>query len=168
MNSGKTGKRDFIFGLSALALGLAGGLAQAQPGGERPPGGRPGGPGNGRPGGDRPGHGPGHGQVDGPGHAPGDGPNRPPSHNGRPPSPPQHGGGRPPPRPQGPGGGPDHNFYRGGRLPPYYRTRHYVVNDWRVHHLRQPPRGYYWVQTGGDYLLVAIATGIIAEVLLNP
>ncbi|MES1163856.1 MAG: RcnB family protein, partial [Rhizobacter sp.] len=28
-------------------------------------------------------------------------------------------------------------------------------------------RGYHWVQTGGDYVLVAIATGIIASILLN-
>mgnify|MGYP003520550862 CR=1 FL=1 len=31
----------------------------------------------------------------------------------------------------------------------------------------QPPRGYHWVQTGGDYVLVAIATGIILQLILN-
>jgi Ni/Co efflux regulator RcnB len=67
----------------------------------------------------------------------------------------------------GPGAGPEHSFYRGGRLPGDYRSRQYVVDDWRAHHLRQPPRGYHWVQTGGDYVLVAIATGIIADILLN-
>lgn len=65
------------------------------------------------------------------------------------------------------GAGPEHDFYRGGRLPPQYRSRQYVVNDWRGHGLRSPPRGYQWVQTGGDYVLVAIATGIILELLLN-
>ncbi len=65
------------------------------------------------------------------------------------------------------GAGPDHNFYRGGRLSPEYRNRQYVVDDWRDHHLSAPPRGYHWVQTGGDYVLVAIATGIIAQVLLG-
>jgi Ni/Co efflux regulator RcnB len=30
-----------------------------------------------------------------------------------------------------------------------------------------PPRGYHWVQTGADYVLVAVATGIIANVLLG-
>ncbi|MEO8523182.1 MAG: RcnB family protein [Caldimonas sp.] len=65
------------------------------------------------------------------------------------------------------GAGPDHNFYRGGRLPPQYRSRQYVVDDWRGHHLNAPPRGYHWVQTGGDYVLVAVATGIIASILLN-
>jgi Ni/Co efflux regulator RcnB len=67
----------------------------------------------------------------------------------------------------GPGAGPDHNFRRGGRLPVEYRNRQYVVDDWRGHHLRQPPRGYHWVQTGGDYVLAAIATGVIADILLN-
>ncbi len=65
------------------------------------------------------------------------------------------------------GAGPDHQFYRGGRLPVQYRTHQYVVDDWRGHHLTAPPRGYHWVQTGGDYVLVAIATGIILQLLLN-
>jgi Ni/Co efflux regulator RcnB len=67
----------------------------------------------------------------------------------------------------GRGAGPEHNFYRGGRLPAQYRSRQYVVDDWRGHHLSAPPRGYQWVQTGADYVLVAIATGIIAQLLLN-
>jgi Ni/Co efflux regulator RcnB len=62
---------------------------------------------------------------------------------------------------------PDRGWRRGDRLPYAYRHRNYVVDDWRGHHLRQPPRGYEWVQDGGDYLLVAIATGVIAEILLN-
>ena len=68
---------------------------------------------------------------------------------------------------EGRGAGPQHNFYRGGRLPPQYRNHQYVVDDWRGHHLNAPPRGYQWVQTGGDYVLVAIATGIIAQILLS-
>jgi Ni/Co efflux regulator RcnB len=65
------------------------------------------------------------------------------------------------------GAGPDHAWYRGGRLPPQYNSRHYVVDDWRGHHLSAPPRGYHWVQAGGDYVLAAIATGIIASILIN-
>jgi Ni/Co efflux regulator RcnB len=65
------------------------------------------------------------------------------------------------------GAGPDHAFRRGGRLPQNYRSNQYVVDDWRGHHLTSPPRGYHWVQTGADYVLVAVATGIIAQVLLN-
>ena len=65
------------------------------------------------------------------------------------------------------GAGPDHQFYRGDRLPYEYRHQQYVVDDWRGHRLSAPPRGYHWVQSGGDYLLVAIATGVILQLLLN-
>jgi Ni/Co efflux regulator RcnB len=70
-------------------------------------------------------------------------------------------------RPEGPGAGPNHAFHRGGRLPAEYRNRQYVVGHWQDHHLSRPPRGYHWVQTGADYVLVAIATGIIAQIVLN-
>jgi len=65
------------------------------------------------------------------------------------------------------GAGPNREFRQGGRLPPQYRSRQYVVEDWRGHHLSAPPRGYHWVQNGGDYLLVAITTGIIMQLLLS-
>jgi Ni/Co efflux regulator RcnB len=65
------------------------------------------------------------------------------------------------------GAGPRHDLRRGAYLPSQYRSRQYVVDDWRGHRLRQPPRGYHWVQTGGDYVLAAIATGIIADLLIN-
>lgn len=65
------------------------------------------------------------------------------------------------------GAGPNRDFYRGGRISNEYRHRRYVVEDWRGHRLHAPPRGYHWVQTGGDYVLVAIATGVIVELLLN-
>lgn len=65
------------------------------------------------------------------------------------------------------GAGPNRSFRQGGRLPPEYRGRQYVVDDWRGHHLSAPPRGYHWVQNGGDYLLVAITTGLIMQLLLS-
>ena len=65
------------------------------------------------------------------------------------------------------GVGPNRNWYRGSRLPSAYRTNHYVVRDWRGHHLYAPPRGHYWVQNGADYLLVAVATGVIVQIMLN-
>jgi Ni/Co efflux regulator RcnB len=68
---------------------------------------------------------------------------------------------------EGRGAGPEHEFRRGDRLPPEYRNRNYVVDDWRNHRLSAPPRGYHWVQVGGDYVLVAIATGVILQLLLN-
>lgn len=72
------------------------------------------------------------------------------------------------PRGEWRGAGPRHDFYRGGRLPPQYRSGGYVVEDWRGHRLSPPPRGYHWVQAGGgDYVLAAIATGVILSILLN-
>lgn len=56
---------------------------------------------------------------------------------------------------------------RGGRIPPEYRNHQYVVQDWQAHHLRPPPPGHQWVQVGSDYVLVAVGTGTIAELLLN-
>jgi Ni/Co efflux regulator RcnB len=70
-------------------------------------------------------------------------------------------------RRDGRGAGPNRAFYRGDRLPPEYRHRTYVVEDWRGHNLSAPPRGYHWVQTGADYVLVAIATGIILQLMLQ-
>lgn len=60
-----------------------------------------------------------------------------------------------------------HDMRRGGYLPQQYRSERYVVSDWRERRLSAPPRGSHWVSTGSDYLLVAIATGLIAQVLLN-
>ena len=58
-------------------------------------------------------------------------------------------------------------FHRGGRIPQEYRNRQYVVNDWRGHRLNAPPRGYQWVQVGADYVLIAVATGLIAQLILS-
>lgn len=65
------------------------------------------------------------------------------------------------------GAGPHHDFRRGGRISSEYRNRQYVVNDWRGHRLQAPPRGYNWVQTGPDYVLIAVTTGIIAQIVLG-
>lgn len=70
-------------------------------------------------------------------------------------------------RHHGRGAGPRHDFYKGNRIPYEYRSRQYVVNDWRGHHLHAPPRGYQWVQTGPDYVLIAISSGIIMQIVLG-
>jgi Ni/Co efflux regulator RcnB len=67
----------------------------------------------------------------------------------------------------GRGAGPGNAYYKGDRYPAEYRNRQYVVNDWRGHHLSAPPRGYQWVQSGNDYVLIAIASGIIASLILG-
>ena len=58
-------------------------------------------------------------------------------------------------------------YHRGDRLPVQYRGRGYVVNDWRAQHLSPPPRGHQWVRDGRDFALVAIATGVIASLVLS-
>jgi Ni/Co efflux regulator RcnB len=65
------------------------------------------------------------------------------------------------------GAGPYHDLRRGARLPSRYRNHQYVVDNWRSHRLSAPPRGYHWVQTGADYVLVGIATGLIADMIIN-
>lgn len=61
--------------------------------------------------------------------------------------------------------GPD--FRRGGYLPHEYRRPIYVVNNYYGHHLPPPRRGHQWVQVGADYVLIAIATGVIAQIILS-
>ena len=67
----------------------------------------------------------------------------------------------------GRGAGPYRRWHRGDRLPYEYRHHSYVVHDWNRHRLYRPPSGYHWVQTGDDYVLVAIATGIIAALAMS-
>ncbi len=65
------------------------------------------------------------------------------------------------------GAGPRHDLRRGQHLSKEYRGNRYVVTDWRDRHLSAPPRGHHWVRAGNDYILAAIATGLIAQVLLS-
>lgn len=65
------------------------------------------------------------------------------------------------------GAGPQRNLHSGDRLPQNHRRPQYVVDDWRGHKLPPPGRGQQWVQVGADYVLIAIATGIIASVVLG-
>lgn len=58
-------------------------------------------------------------------------------------------------------------YRRGGYLHSEYRGSRYVVSDWRSRRLSAPPYGYQWVQADDNYVLAAIATGLIAQVLLN-
>ena len=65
------------------------------------------------------------------------------------------------------GAGPQHAYHRGDRLPAREHTKQYEVNDWRGQHLREPPKGHHWVRSGDDYVLAAIATGVIADIVLS-
>ena len=39
--------------------------------------------------------------------------------------------------------------------------------DYRQQHLRAPPRGHEWRQVDGNYVLEAVATGVIASVVVS-
>lgn len=55
---------------------------------------------------------------------------------------------------------------RGDRIPLAYVEPVYVVRDYRVYQLSAPPAGYQWVRPMDDrYLLVNLATGLVAEAL---
>jgi Ni/Co efflux regulator RcnB len=60
-----------------------------------------------------------------------------------------------------------HEWRRGGYVPREYWGPRYYVRDWRAYHLYEPPYGYRWVSVNGDFVLAAIATGIIANVILG-
>ena len=59
-------------------------------------------------------------------------------------------------------------YHRGGYVPRHYLSNQYYVNNWQSYPgLYSPPYGHQWVNTGGEFLLVALATGLIANALLN-
>ncbi len=52
---------------------------------------------------------------------------------------------------------------RGQHLPPTFRGD--IVTDYARYHLRRPPRGYCWYRDADDYVLAAVSTGLIFEVI---
>jgi len=57
------------------------------------------------------------------------------------------------------------SWRRGGYVPAPYRS--YYVQDYGYYGLRAPPRGYRWVYADGNFVLMALATGLIADVIIN-
>lgn len=55
-----------------------------------------------------------------------------------------------------------HRYARGERLGDH---RGQYVRDYRSRHLSAPPRGQQWRKVDNDYVLVAVATGIITSVI---
>ncbi|HET6553392.1 MAG TPA: RcnB family protein [Dyella sp.] len=59
-------------------------------------------------------------------------------------------------------------YHRGGYVPVEYRDRRYVVEDWQTYRLAPPPRDHQWVRSDdGEFVLVAVATGLIADIVIN-
>ncbi len=76
----------------------------------------------------------------------------------------------PPPRYYPPRGHYGHRWQRGEWLPPVYRTRYYYVPDYYRygHRVYAPPPGCRWVRDdGGDLLLMALATGLVLDVVYD-
>lgn len=57
------------------------------------------------------------------------------------------------------------SWRRGAYVPAPYRR--FYVQDWGYYGLRPPPPGYRWVYADGHFVMMALATGLIADVILN-
>lgn len=63
--------------------------------------------------------------------------------------------------------------YGGGHS--FHRGEHMGYNDWsgaqpvdyREHHLRRPPHGYEWRESNGQFILGALATGLVASAIMS-
>jgi len=58
-----------------------------------------------------------------------------------------------------------YSWRRGAYVPVVYRT--YYVQDPYYYGLAAPPRGYRWIYADGNFVLMAIASGLIANVIIN-
>ncbi len=77
-----------------------------------------------------------------------------------PPPPRAYYGYAPPPRY---GYAPGYAWRRGAYLPPSYGGVY--ISNYGAYGLRAPPRGYRWHRVGNDYLMTAIATGLIFDIV---
>lgn len=58
---------------------------------------------------------------------------------------------------------PPHGWHEGDHY-----NGHRESVDWHHHHdLRQPPSGYEWVQSGNQFVMIAVTTGIIASIIAS-
>lgn len=54
---------------------------------------------------------------------------------------------------------------RGQHFDRRHAANYRVVNNYRDYRLSAPPRGYQWVRSGNDAVLVAIASGVIGAII---
>jgi Ni/Co efflux regulator RcnB len=57
------------------------------------------------------------------------------------------------------------DWRRGAYVPGPYRR--FYVQDFGYYGLRPPPPGYRWVYADGNFVMMALATGLIADVIIN-
>ena len=55
---------------------------------------------------------------------------------------------------------------KGQRVPAAYRSSRYYVDHGR-YKLRAPPAGHRWVRVDGEFLLIAVTTGLIADAIIS-
>jgi Ni/Co efflux regulator RcnB len=58
-----------------------------------------------------------------------------------------------------------HQFKRGEKFDRRYASNYREINYRGYKSLKAPPRGYHWVRSGNDALLVAISSGVIASIV---
>jgi Ni/Co efflux regulator RcnB len=58
-----------------------------------------------------------------------------------------------------------HRWAKGQRFDRSRATNYRVVNNYRDYRLSAPPRGYHWVRSGNDAVLIAITSGLIGAVV---
>jgi Ni/Co efflux regulator RcnB len=56
-------------------------------------------------------------------------------------------------------------WVKGHRMNAAERRRMAEVRDYRRYRLSAPPRGHHWVKLDNDFLLVAIASGVISGIV---
>jgi Ni/Co efflux regulator RcnB len=62
--------------------------------------------------------------------------------------------------------GANHRWSRGDRMG-YNDWSSAQPVDYRAHHLRRPPHGYAWRESNGQFILAAVATGVVASIILD-
>jgi Ni/Co efflux regulator RcnB len=58
-------------------------------------------------------------------------------------------------------------WQRGDRFDRRYASNYRMISNPYHYHLRAAPRGYRWVQSGNDAVLIAITSGIIGALVAN-
>lgn len=58
-------------------------------------------------------------------------------------------------------------WHRGQKLSRTERARLAEIRDYRRYRLSAPPRGYHWVRVNNEFLLVGVASGVIANIIVG-
>ena len=59
------------------------------------------------------------------------------------------------------------NWAKGQKFDRRYATNYRVINNPRDYRLSNAPRGYQWVRSGNDAVLIAVTSGLIGAVIGN-